>query len=202
MQEGLKEIKDIVVGDKIIGADGSPTEVTDVYELHYPEKMYKLTLDNGEVVKCSGNHLWYCETDEDKKEKRKYLRLAKQYFKNEQIPNYVDGDDPAYPYELIANFFTEDEKLKPFIQRVSLSMGPTYATPHITYDNYMEKVDEEMIWSYSINNLIDFLSEMKKSVMDKNGYFYFGKVRETDEIFLTAGEVNIPTVDEIKTHKK
>ena len=29
-------------GDKIIGADGEPVEVTDVYDKHYPERMYEM----------------------------------------------------------------------------------------------------------------------------------------------------------------
>lgn len=61
----LKNFGDLEPGDFVLGSDGQPVEVVRVYDEHIPETMWEIELDNGTVIKASGNHLWYCETKLD-----------------------------------------------------------------------------------------------------------------------------------------
>lgn len=177
----LKNFGDLKPGDKLIGSDGKHTEVTKVYDKHIPDKMYEIEMEDGEVIQVSGNHLWYCETDEDEKNKDMYLLMAEDYFCCNEIPDKL-VEDTHFPMELITTMFGDEIPIRAFIEEACRSLGHSSVTPHVILVNQLrESVDEE-IKNYSYNNLIDFLHQMKKSVMEHNGYFYFGKVRTTDEI--------------------
>lgn len=58
----LKKFGELQPGDWVEGPDGLPVQVAEAYEKHTPEEMWEIELDNGVVIKASGNHLWYCET--------------------------------------------------------------------------------------------------------------------------------------------
>lgn len=188
-----KRMGDLKVGDVIIGAAGEPTTVTAAYDEHIPKNMYEIEMEDGQVIKASGNHLWYCETDTDRKEKKKYKRAAKKFFKENTLPAY-DDLCPAFPPEIMGMKFSNDVKHQKFIERVCQSLGPSIATPHMTFDGYMEVVADEMLFTYSFNDMIDFLKDMEDAISKKGTkYFYFGKVRSSDEIFSIMDEnVNIP----------
>lgn len=198
----IKTHKDVIgnlkAGDYIIGADKQPTLVTQVFQKHTPKSMYELTMNDGQTVKCSGNHLWYSETDIDRNEKRGYLRLAKYFFKHEKIPEY-DPIMPAYPIEIIGHKFSNDEKSQRLIIRICESLGPSFSTPDVLFDGYIDLISEHNIYSYSYNDVIDFLKGLYKVVKkDKNQYFYFGRVRETRELVnMTHLNINIPEKGDI-----
>ena len=58
----VKSFGDLEPGDFVIGSDGEPVEVVAVHDTHIPETMWEIELDDGTLIKTSGNHLWYCET--------------------------------------------------------------------------------------------------------------------------------------------
>lgn len=201
METVNKKFSEIKVGDKIIGSDGKPVVVTHVFDKYTPKDMYELTMADGQTVKCSGNHLWYCETTTDNKERKVYLKLAKHYFKHNKIPDY-DPLMPAYPLEIIASKFTADKKSQELITRVCLSMGPTYQTPNAHFDG-LEYVGENKFYTYGFNDIIDFLKKLQRVVNNEDQYFYFGKTRETSTIvdLVSRGEeINIPETTEVE-HK-
>ena len=60
--------------------------------------------------------------------------------------------------------------------------------------------NREIVYNYSFNDLIDFLHKMKLA-LNNQGYFFFGEVRTSEEIFdlMNKGvSVSIPTRQEIK----
>lgn len=168
-------------GDKLVGSDGKTTTVTKVYDKHIPKKMYLIEMEDGEVIKASGNHLWYCETDLDVAEKEMYRSLAKEYFENNRIPDKLEKDK-EYPLEIMVNLFGESIKTIVFIENACKSLGYVSMTPHALITDKMKKVNVTEIYNYSYNNLIDFLVKMKEAIINNKGYFYFGKVRTTEEI--------------------
>lgn len=121
------EFGDLKPGDKIIGSDGEPVIVTEVYDKHLPKKMFELEMEDGKVIKASGNHLWYCETELDKKNQDEYRKLAIQYFKNEVIPEKVAEDD-SFPLDVMIQLFGENINVQLFIEMACKSMG---------YSNYI-----------------------------------------------------------------
>lgn len=186
---------DLVPGDKIIGANGNPVTVTATYEKHIPKDMYELEMEDGEVVQASGNHLWYCESSVDEKHKKEYLRLAKAFFENKVIPEPLEEDE-LFPIQDIIQIFGDEVDTILFIEKASKSLGYSSYTPHLMYDDKMKVAGrKEAIFNYSYNDLISFLISMKKAVLDNQGYFYFGEVRTTNEIFslIEKGDkINIP----------
>lgn len=171
---------DLKVGDKIMGSDG-PVTVTNVYDKHLPDKMYEIEMENGEVIRASGNHLWYCETEDDLANKEAYKQLAQGYFKNNNIPKKLKEDE-SYPLRMIIKMFGDNVLTQVFIEQVCRSLGYSSYTTHIITEDWVREITKEDIYNYSYNDLIDFLRKMEKAVMLDKGYFYFGKVRTTNEI--------------------
>lgn len=202
----IKQFGDLQVGDQLIGSDGQPVTVTDVYEKHHPDKMYEIEMEDGQVIKASGNHLWYCETEIDKKNKNEYIRLAKVFFENNQIPNKINEDE-ALPLEVMINMFGDNISTKLFIEKACKTLGYSSYTPIVTQElmksGNAEITNKKEIFNYSYNNLINFLKDMKNSLENEDG-FMFGQVRTTEEIFDIAKRnvsINIPTVKELQERK-
>lgn len=55
---GMKKVSEIKIGDKIYDKDKNLTEVLDIHQAFRKDKLYKITLENGEVFKASGPHEW------------------------------------------------------------------------------------------------------------------------------------------------
>lgn len=55
---GMKKVSAIKIGDKIYDKDKNLTEVLDIHQASRKDKLYKITLENGEVFKASGPHEW------------------------------------------------------------------------------------------------------------------------------------------------
>lgn len=55
---GMKKVSEIKIGDKIYDKDKNLTEVLDIHQASKKDKLYKITLENGEVFKASGPHEW------------------------------------------------------------------------------------------------------------------------------------------------
>lgn len=55
---GVKRVGEIKIGDKIYDKDKNLTEVLDIHQASKKDKLYKITLENGEVFKASGPHEW------------------------------------------------------------------------------------------------------------------------------------------------
>lgn len=184
-------------GDKIIGANGNPVEVTAAYDKYIPQRMYEIEMEDGEIVQASGNHMWYCETPLDEKDKEEYLQMARDYFENMEFPKKLEEDE-LFPLEDMVLIFGDDVKTMLFIEKACKSLGYSSYSPHLLYvdklsEGNMER--QEIIMNYSYNDFVDFLAQMKETILEDKGYFFFGEVRTTDEIFywIEKGlDVNIP----------
>ena len=195
MKTELVQFGDLKPGDKIIGADGQPVTVTNVYEKHFPDKMYEIEMEDGEVVQASGNHLWYCESEQDFKFKDEYMRLAKVFFKNKTIPK-KEEDEPFTTLNEMITLFGNEIDTNLFIEKVCRSLGYSRVGPHvIVKDKYIVK--ETVLLSPP---LLLYNIEGHYYIGNK-GYFFFGEVRTTEEIaqLMEKGvEINIPTRKEIE----
>lgn len=78
----LKKFGDLVPGDVIRGADGREVKVVAAHDWHVPQTMYELELEDGSIIKASGNHLWYVETEFDYSLHRKRRVDGKRLLKN------------------------------------------------------------------------------------------------------------------------
>lgn len=55
--KGWKRNGDLIVGDEVIGSDGTPTKILAVYP-HKNKQIYDVTFTDGTVIKCGDEHLW------------------------------------------------------------------------------------------------------------------------------------------------
>lgn len=56
-EKGWTTVGEIEIGDTIYDESGNHTKVLEIYQPMTPDH-YEITFDNGEVVKCCGDHLW------------------------------------------------------------------------------------------------------------------------------------------------
>ena len=56
--EGSKKVGDVKIGDYLVGIDGNPTKVLELYKQGIKD-VYEVTLLDGRKVRCGLNHLWY-----------------------------------------------------------------------------------------------------------------------------------------------
>lgn len=54
---GMRLMRDIQVGDYVLGADGLPTRITGVSEISY-RPVYDVVFSSGESIRCDADHLW------------------------------------------------------------------------------------------------------------------------------------------------
>lgn len=194
----LEQFGNLKPGDKLLGSDGQPVTVTNVYDKHYPVEMYEIEMEDGEVVQASGNHLWYCETTSDEWEKESYYELAKEYFTNNKIPP-KEKDSPFCELSEIITLFGNHLNTQLFIEKSCRALGHSRMGPHVIIED--GSVSSEEVLYYSYNDLIEFLNKMKQAVLEGKGYFYFGEVRETSkiaELIEKGSEVNIPHRKEVE----
>lgn len=68
---GWTKIGDLVPGDVVFAADGTPTNVEAVFP-QGPRQLYRITLDDGTWIDADAEHLWVCQTftERDKRNRR------------------------------------------------------------------------------------------------------------------------------------
>lgn len=185
-------------GDKVIGSNGEPVLVEKVYDTHMPKTMYEIEMEDGQRIECSGNHLWYTETEKDLSEKEDYYKDFLAYATVYSLPEY-SKENAHYPFEVFVDNFSSDELSRRAISRVLLSMGHAGETPNVFFDGF-EYLSETMIKLYSVNSFIEFTQSMLE------GYFFYGKVRTTDEMFRIIDEngynINIPEREDVVNDNK
>ena len=71
-------IRDIQVGDKILGTDNQYYEVIDKTPVHIPTKVYSVSFTNGNVI-CSDTHQWTIHTSDNS---YSYVTEAEDLFRN------------------------------------------------------------------------------------------------------------------------
>lgn len=55
---GFSKMKDLRVGDYVLGADGKPTKITDVTDIMRGNECFRITFSTGESIISDGDHLW------------------------------------------------------------------------------------------------------------------------------------------------
>jgi phosphate starvation-inducible PhoH-like protein len=69
-QNGWTTMREVKVGDFIIGRDGLPTKILEIYPKGKKD-VYNLFTSDGTSTSCCEDHLWYTQTKEEKNKKQK-----------------------------------------------------------------------------------------------------------------------------------
>ena len=87
---GVKKMGEIVVGDKVIGSDGKPYNVTGVFPQGKKE-MYKITFNDGFSIMSGDEHLWsvsspnYGKNRKNERRKKSLILSTKQMYEGGKI---------------------------------------------------------------------------------------------------------------------
>lgn len=105
--KGYVQIKNIKVGDLVMGGDGKPCNVLGVFPQGI-KPIYKITLLNGKSCKCSKDHLW---TVVDKLNFKKTTITLEEIMKNKdlyKVPVLNDCLDTTFWMDIRSVDYTED----------------------------------------------------------------------------------------------
>lgn len=87
----IKQIKDIKVGDKVMGDDGTPRNVLKTY--HGYSEMYEVRQSNGEKYYVNDGHILSLRKSHSAKNDNQLNRHGQRKFPNGRYPNYPDELD-------------------------------------------------------------------------------------------------------------
>lgn len=90
---GWTTMVEIKIGDEVIGADGFPCKVTDIFPRGLKD-VYRITFDDNTYVDCGLEHLWEVKTSDD----RRRNKSARVVNTKQMLENYVLGKNSKRPY--------------------------------------------------------------------------------------------------------
>lgn len=100
---GWTTMGDVQVGDRLIGADGTPTRVTVKSQVHN-RPCYRIEFDDASSIVCDNVHLWQVKVGQVKKGKRlgrnrvvdadELYRLVHEYTGTRKVPVVVENAEP------------------------------------------------------------------------------------------------------------
>lgn len=102
---GVKKIGEIVIGDKVIGSDGKPYNVTGVFP-QGKKDTYKITFNDGYSILAGDEHLWsvsspnYGKNTKNKRRKKSLVLSTKQMYDGGKIKIKGDGRNKDKIYEI------------------------------------------------------------------------------------------------------
>ncbi len=118
---GWRTMGEIKIGDKVIGADGKPTEVIGVYPQGV-KAVYRLTMtDNSTTLACA-EHLWQVKTLEDKRRDKPARVLETQ----EMLGNFRRNHQYRYELPLLSapvEFPAQEIPIEPYALGLLLGDG-------------------------------------------------------------------------------
>lgn len=69
--DGFIEMRDVHIGTQVIAGNGKAATVISTSAVQ-SRPIYELTFDDGSKVRCSDNHIWHCQTRDDRRRGNKY----------------------------------------------------------------------------------------------------------------------------------
>ncbi len=121
---GFKLIKDLNVGDLVIGVDGKATKVIGVYPQGELE-LFNVTFQDGTSVKTCGEHLWFTQTH---KERKNFKRVKNnQKFKGKvrslfEINNTIN-ENHSIPITKAVEFEEQEVNINPYLLGLLIGDG-------------------------------------------------------------------------------
>lgn len=139
---GIKTVGDIKVGDYLIGIDGKPTKVLEVYKQGLKD-VYEVTLLDGRTVKCGLNHLWYVK--DFTKKKIRPVKLSEMLDKG-LTWSTNGGKNVAYKYKIPkmspVEYSEKEYSIPPYVLGALLGDGTLNRTSIKIATDDVEMVEE------------------------------------------------------------
>jgi len=199
----LKKFGDLAPGDVLIGS-GEPVTVVKVYDEHLPETMWEIELDDGSVIKASGNHLWYCETKLDWELHALRKKDGKRLLKNATIQAIELLETTAEKEESVETRLIDmvtllqaasNKELLYAIERVADSIGHVAENSMKFEDLTGEGEEEEKIRSYDGRLFAQQLLSLTGKRKYKKYRLVVGSIMTTDAMMELGESVEIPVTN-------
>ena len=140
------------VGDIVIAASGKHSKVLGVYP-QGKKMLYDVIFDDGSKARCSADHLWTCQSREDRKNVKYRTISLKNIMRNYKVEN---GKRLNYSIDYVKpiEFEEKDFIIHPYVMGVLLGNGNFSATPIVTLADaeVIDKVNELLPDRYSLKH--------------------------------------------------
>lgn len=199
----LKRFEELVEGDMVLGSHGQPVTVTKAYDVHVPESMWEIELENGTVLKASGNHLWYCETQLDWELLALRKRTAKKLLSrvsSKKLALLEDTATKTQPVETrLVDMVTllqaaQEPKLLEVIVRVAEAIGHVSENTVTLEDLNGEGAVSETIRTYDARVFAQQLLKLTGLRRYRHYELIVGSVMSTEDMVSMQETVHIPLV--------
>lgn len=201
----LKRFGDLREGDYVMGSHGEPVRVNKVYEEHLPETMWELENDQGDLIRVSGNHLWYCESELDWALHMERRRIGRKLFKNapretfDLLEEAANKEEPVETRLIDMISLLKAEGNKEFtsaIVRVASSIGHV-AEETITYEDLSGAGREDKhVRSYDARRFAQQLLALSGQRKYRRSYkLIVGSVMTTEQMLEVRDFVELPVVN-------
>jgi phage terminase large subunit-like protein len=133
---GWVRMGEIQEGDLVFGQDGKPSKVTYCSPV-FDKPMYRVTFEDGAVIKASADHLWTVQTKESRKTSRYELTGANPWSVNQRY-HANGGWYETTTEEMAAGYFRErpDGKGTEYKYRVPMAEPVEYPAKVLPLDPY------------------------------------------------------------------
>lgn len=194
---GLVELRDLKVGDKVLGADGKPTEIVFITEEQHNRELFEITLNNGATIKADANHQWVV-TDIlleslTEKEKKDFIQFNEKML-NDLLDNSIHN---TIRIEALAELFSHTGgKLlgwdKTSVLESSLNFVEVYPQSDGNYNIAQVVGGLKTRIQQRLNSSISWKDNVKVSRINTSELYHSGTTHNGEPRFI------IPTINSIK----
>lgn len=126
---GFVKMGDLNIGDTVVGRDGNPQTVVEIFE--QPDKeMFRFTMRDGAAVESSAEHLWLVSESRWKRKSRTYLKttaeIIKDFEQTKQTPHCAYVRNIKFPLNDAVKFSPRGAlRISPYILGAIIGDGCT-----------------------------------------------------------------------------
>jgi len=159
---GWKMMGEIQIGDFVIGSDGKPKNVLNVFP-QGKKDIYKVKFSDGSFTECCKEHLWYTETYLDRSEHRKGSVKSLEEIMNSLYARGGSHKNHSVPMVSPVEFESQYTPIDPYLLGILLGDGNL-----TTQTIYLSSSDNEII--EHVNNRLSKDIEIIKAKGDNYDY--------------------------------
>jgi exodeoxyribonuclease-5 len=153
--DGYITMGDVKIGDFVIGSNGKPKKVLDVFPQGI-KPMYRVTFSDGFHVDCCEDHLWKVKTFNDRNCQRSFINKFKKYKEYYSILSTKEMIDNVY-------YIRNDESIQ-FNYKIQVNSAVEFKRKNMPIDPYLLGV---LIGDGSLNQTHVRFTSIDKEIIDK-----------------------------------
>lgn len=173
--DGWVAMGDITAGMYVIGSDGKPKCVLNVFP-QGKKDIYKVTFSDGSSTECCNEHLWYTSTHNERRNKTGSVKTLQEIIDSiKYLPQNINNNSKNHSIPMVkpVSFNKKEVTIDPYLLGVLLGDGGLSTTNSIS----LSSKDEEII-----NNCNCLLPKTTKIVKKNNSKYDYYIVKDTNKL--------------------